>query len=146
MKRKVLFALLCLGVGSALAIAASIPEPVRILSLAEKDNVIAGSCFYDCDQWCTDSGACVGGGWCQGRPIGYLCGGLNDYVAEKCDVGNMLDEEGNCQTPITQPCMDLLPCTCKGPTTCNYNPLSDTKYSVSWAFSHLDCTGYWVRP
>jgi len=65
MKRHVLFALLCLGVGSVLAIAASIPDSIRMLSQAEKSNVIAGCYLYNCDTPCTSTTGCYDDWYCK---------------------------------------------------------------------------------
>jgi len=142
MKRKVLFALLCLGVVSVFAIAVSIPEPVRILSGAEKANVIAG-CFYDCDQYCTDPGGCAPALYCQGKPIGTLCSSQNNKIRERCDIGNMLDPQGVCESPKTQVCMRLESCTCGRTGGCAHHDDVDDAFNVQWAFSHSPCTGSW---
>lgn len=83
MKRNVLFVLLLIGVGSVLAIAVSIPEPIRMLSDAEKDEIIGG-CGYDCPDC---------------KKADYYCGEV-----ENCKEGRTCDDPGKVN-PVNPRCV-----------------------------------------
>jgi len=137
MKRHVLFALLCLGLCSVLAIAASIPEPVRILSKAEKAHVIGG-CFYNCAYLCISPYfGCVSDAWCQGMQVGTNCGNVRANIVPKCsmDGGNLL---GQCETSKLNVCFMNVTCSCQWDDSdfvCGVN----SAFTVAWVFSKIPC-------
>ena len=145
MKRHVFLTVLCLGVVSVLAMVVSIPEPVRMLSTAEKTKVIAGLCNrYDCDQWCTNAKFCYrkNSSFCIDHGPGAMCGQQSKNRREECshEDTNMLDPVGTCQSPTTQTCYFRENCTCDSVNTCSHKA-TDYEFNVAWAFSHHPCTG-----
>lgn len=89
-----------------MAIAASIPEPIRTLSQAEKANVLAGC--YNCDSECTHDGGCYVSE-CD-TIVGQACGGLNVDKEQECNNGGSLI--GECETPERQFCCTIQKCKC----------------------------------
>jgi len=127
MKRHVLFALLCLGVGSVLAIAASIPEPVRTLSQAEKADVIAGC--YNCDSDCAGDGGCKVSLCTTIIGLAYATENIN--IQEECNEGGSLI--GECETPTNQFCCQCNQCKC-------YPEIGE---EIIWYCEHYTHFGYY---
>lgn len=109
MKRNVLFGLLCLGVASSLAIAASIPEPIRMLSDAEKEEIIGG-CTYDCPDCHEADYDCGGNGNCEDEGDPCEDDAKVDPLNPRCVSGG--PHSGCCSQAETYDCYREKTCTC----------------------------------
>jgi hypothetical protein len=127
MKRKVLLALLCLGVGSVLAIAASIPESVRMLSQDEKANMIAGTGCHNCTNWCDyEWRTCQTASYCEDYEIRHFDCGVRDVAVNyECKPWGSLI--GYCEEPFRRACRFYEKCRC------NYN---EVQPPYAWYCDH----------
>lgn len=137
MKRNVLLALLCLGVCSVLAIAASIPGHVRVLSDAEKAIISAGDDCHHCER-CADPTDCFSNSYCSGKAGGTACGGDFSWMAQKCTNGSG-PLSGPCWTSQDNTCLLGYYCFCWFPDGDPECTTMGEWHFIRWDFSNGPC-------
>ena len=108
MKKYIVLTLLCIGIVSVGAIAASLNDSVRTLSQTEKANVIAGILCHRCVA-CRTNLQCNSPGTCSSP--GQVCGMDLLAVNDKCVSGPPL--LGGCSDSAYQKCSEFKDCYCR---------------------------------
>ena len=138
MNRKLMFAMLCMAIASAYAIAASIPEPVRMLSDVEKVDIVAGDYCHYCED-CDDGSECGNPRiYCSGTP-GQACLSEMSAYSDECFEGSGPLDVG-CYDPESHYCLGGYYCYCGvagGEWVCEDDAVF--KWVLPWSFSDGPC-------
>ena len=108
MKRFIVLTLLCIGIVSVGAIAASLNDPIRTLSQTEKANISAGTECYSCNV-CKNSENCGNGGDCD-DVVDNCYPTKKEHLDMKCSSGGT--SIGSCGGNGSHICYKAKACQC----------------------------------